>query len=187
MSWSIRLAEASDAGQVQAIYAPFCIDSVVSFEETAPSVDEMRQRMSRTLEHLPWLVCVNGQRVLGYAYAGRHRERAAYRWSVEVSAYVAEGERGRGVGKALYAELLRLVRVQGYVNAYAGITLPNPASVRLHEAVGFVPVGVYRSIGYKRGAWHDVGWWQLALRPHPADPAEPLSLAETLRAGAHTR
>src|SRR5262245_60827893 len=105
MSWSIRLAEAGDAEQVQAIYAPFCTDSAVSFGEVAPSVEEVSQRIARTLERWPWLVCAEGERVLGYAYASRHRERAAYRWSVEVSAYVADGQRGRGVGKALYTAL----------------------------------------------------------------------------------
>jgi phosphinothricin acetyltransferase len=178
MSPIIRLAEQSDAAQVQAIYAPFCTDTVVSFEETAPPVDQMWQRIASTLERWPWLVCTDGATVLGYAYAGNHRERAAYRWSVEVSAYVAEGQRRRGVGRALYTALFALLRLQGYVNAYAGITLPNLASVGLHEAVGFVPVGVYRAVGYKKGAWHDVGWWQLALRSHQASPPEPISLPE---------
>lgn len=177
MTPAIRLATASDAEQVQAIYAPFCTDSsFVSFEEQPPSVDEMCRRVLKTLEQFPWLVCEHRGEILGYAYASRHRERAAYRWSVDVTAYVRDGQRRNGVGRALYTSLFQALRVQGFTNAFAGIALPNPASVGLHEALGFRPVGVYRDVGYKCGAWRDVGWWQLVLKSPPPPPAALTSL-----------
>jgi phosphinothricin acetyltransferase len=164
MSPQIRLASEDDADQVRAIYAPFCADdSPVSFEVVPPSVEEMKGRIARTLDHFPWLVCEAAEEILGYVYAGPHSERAAYRWSVNTAIYIRPGRRRSGVGRALYASLFAVLRLQGYVNAYAGSTLPNPGSVGLHTAMGFEPVGVYRGVGYKAGAWHDVAWWQLAL------------------------
>ena len=114
--------------------------------------------------------------VAGYAYATKHRVRSAYRWSVDTSVYVADTHRKRGVGTGLYASLFAILSEQGYVNAYAGIALPNPGSVGLHESMGFEKLGVYRRVGYKLGQWHDVGWWQLALREHEQTPREPLDL-----------
>jgi phosphinothricin acetyltransferase len=171
---TIRLATARDADPIRDIYAPFCEGSPVSFETRPPTVEEMRQRIAKTLMSLPWLVCDDNGQVLGYAYASPHRERAAYRWSVDVSAYVREGFRRSGVGRALYASLLALLRLQGFHNAVAGITLPNPGSVGLHQAMGFQPVGVYRGIGFKCGQWHDVAWYQLALRECTGVPEDPL-------------
>jgi phosphinothricin acetyltransferase len=177
---SIRLATERDAGQVAAIYAPNVTDTIVSFETEAPSADEMRRRIEVALERYPWLVCEHRGRVLGYAYAGPHGSRAAYRWSVDVSVYVHEEARRRGVGRALYASLIAALSLQGFYNAYAGATLPNPASVGLHESVGFRAVGVYRGVGYKLGAWHDVGWWHLPLRERVADPDPPAYLPSVL-------
>ncbi|HEV2864690.1 MAG TPA: arsinothricin resistance N-acetyltransferase ArsN1 family B [Pyrinomonadaceae bacterium] len=174
----IRPATVDDAAQVLDIYAPVVRDSPTSFELAPPSIEEMAGRISKCLGHGAWLACERRGVVVGYAYGGRWRERPAYRWSIEVSVYVREGERGRGTGRALYTSLLAALRVQGFFNAYAGITLPNAASVRLHETMGFEPVGVYRRAGYKFGAWHDVGWWQLALKAPDTDPAEPRALRE---------
>jgi L-amino acid N-acyltransferase YncA len=176
----IRLATEADAGQVQAIYAPVVRDTATSFEEEAPTAGEVRERILRTTERLPWLVCVSGAGVLGYAYAVPHRTRAAYRWSVEESVYVHESARRAGVGRALLTSLLGVLKVQGFYNVLAGITLPNPASVGLHEAAAFIPLGVYRKVGYKFGAWHDVLWLHRALREHGPDPAPPLSFAEAV-------
>jgi phosphinothricin acetyltransferase len=170
----IRLANPDDAEQILEIYSPFCSDTPVSFELQPPTGDEMRQRIVTTLEYFPWLVAEQEAEVLGYVYASRHRERAAYQWSVDVTAYIREGRRRGGLGRALYTPLFRILALQGFYNAYAGITLPNPASVGLHESLGFQPVGVYRGVGYKCGAWHDVGWWQLALRPRASDPGPPI-------------
>jgi L-amino acid N-acyltransferase YncA len=177
---SIRLATERDAGQVAAIYAPNVTDTIISFELEPPSADEMRRRIEVTLERYPWLVCERRGRVLGYAYAGAHGSRAAYRWSVDVSVYVHEEARRTGVGRALYASLIAALSLQGFYNAYAGATLPNPASVGLHESVGFRAVGVYRGVGYKLGAWHDVGWWHLSLRKRVADPDPPAYLPAVL-------
>jgi phosphinothricin acetyltransferase len=176
---TIRLAQAGDAAQIADIYAPFVTAAATSFETEAPSAAEMSERIERTLHTHPWLVCARGGDVLGYAYAGPHAARAAYRWSVDVSVYVAATARRSGVGAALYTSLLELLRLQGFVTAYAGITLPNLASVGLHEALGFIPAGVFRNAGHKLGAWHDVGWWQRTIQPAPPEsPADPIAPAE---------
>jgi phosphinothricin acetyltransferase len=180
MAVNIRLATPADAEQVLTIYAPFCSESPISFETQAPTTLEMRQRIAKTLKSLPWLVCDDAGQILGYAYASRHRERAAYRWAVDVSVYVREGSRRSGLGRALYTSLFTVLRLQGFKNALAGTTLPNPGSEGLHRAMGFRPVGVYRAIGYKCGAWHDVTWWQLALQDSSEEPSEPRVL-ETVR------
>ncbi|HTG36708.1 MAG TPA: arsinothricin resistance N-acetyltransferase ArsN1 family B [Thermoanaerobaculia bacterium] len=183
MSSTIRLAQERDAEAIQRIYAPFVLHTAVSFETEPPSVDEMRSRILKILARLPWLVCEWNGGVIGYAYASLHRERAAYGWSVDVTVYIHEELRRHGVGKALYTSLFQVLRLQGFYNAYAGVTLPNPGSVGLHEAMGFEPVGVYHAVGYKHGRWHDVGWWQLALRDHSTAPAALADIA-SVAAGA---
>jgi len=170
----IRLAREHDAAAVAAIYAPFCDETSVSFEYTAPSIAEMGKRICAITERFPWLVLEDAGHVAGYVYASPHRERAAYQWSVDVAVYVHPDSRRRGVGRALYTALFRILVLQGYYKAYAGVALPNPASVGLHESVGFKLVGVYRGVGYKRGAWHDVAWYQMALQPERPDPVTPL-------------
>jgi len=167
----IRLATAADAEAVAAIYAPYIESTVITFEVTPLTGDEMRARMLQSLARCPWLVAEEDGRVVGYAYAGPHRERAAYQWSADVAIYLDQQVHRRGFGRALYSTLFQMLVRQGYVNAYAGITLPNEKSVGLHEAIGFTPVGVYRNVGFKMGRWLDVGWWQLQLQPLPVDPA----------------
>jgi L-amino acid N-acyltransferase YncA len=163
-----------DAASIAAIYAPIVAATTISFELEPPSVDEISKRIETTLPLLPWLVSIDAAgRVEGYVYASRHRDRAAYQWAVDVSAYVREDSRGRGLGKLLYGQLFELLVGLGYFQACAGIALPNAASVALHESVGFRPVGVYPAIGHKFGAWHDVGWWQKALQPPLSAPAAP--------------
>jgi L-amino acid N-acyltransferase YncA len=177
MSMTIRLATEQDAEQILEIYAPFCLRTPVSFETQPPALAEMRARIAKTLDSLPWLVCEEHGQILGYAYASRHRERAGYRWSVDVSVYIREGHRGAGLGRALYIALFAILRLQGFYNIVAGISLPNPASVKLHESMGLQPIGTYPGIGFKCGQWHDVGWWQLSLRTPTGAPEEPLELA----------
>ncbi len=174
----IRPARREDAAAIAAIYAPIVLRTGISFEVEAPTVDEMEDRVASTLQALPWLVAVDEEGVVeGYAYASRHRDRSAYRWAVDVSAYVHEEARGRGVGSALYRRLLIELTDLGYIQAFAGIALPNAASVALHESVGFVAIGIYRRVGYKLGQWRDVGWWQRELQAPPMIPAEPKAFA----------
>ncbi len=177
MTATIRCANDQDASQVQAVYEPIVAETAISFELQPPDVVQMRRRIVDTLATYPWLVCDRGGELLGYAYACRHRLRLAYRWAVEVSVYVKDGNRRCGIGRALYSALFAILTDQGFCNAYAGLTLPNPPSVSLHEALGFQPVGVYRRIGFKLGAWHDVGWWQLSLAPYGNPPEPPHTFA----------
>ncbi len=152
-----------DAEAIAAIYAPFVTDTVVSFEDVPPTADEMAARIERLTSTHPWLVAEDPGEILGYAYACPHRERAAYRWTAEVTVYVDPQHQRRGVGRALYTALLERLAELEYRVALAVIALPNDASVGLHEACGFKLVGVYRRIGYKFDNWWDVGWWQLDL------------------------
>jgi L-amino acid N-acyltransferase YncA len=180
----LRLAAPADAAQIAAIYAAFCLETAVSFETTAPDEATMRERISTLVQRYPWLVAVSGTGdVLGYAYAGKHRERAAYRWSVDFTAYLAPEAKRRGIGTELYRALVRICQSLGYYRAFAGITLPNEASVRLHEKIGFRPIGVYRRVGFKLGRWHDVGWWNLDLLPEEDAPREPRSIGEITGSG----
>lgn len=191
MSRHIRLAEARDAPALAAIYAPSVHDSPASFEMVAPDSAEMARRLETNLAFAPWLVLDEGgaNGVLGFAYASQHRTRACYQWSVDVTVYVRADQQRRGVGRALYQVLFALLRPQGFYAAHAGITLPNAASVGLHESLGFQRVAVYPAVGFKQGAWHDVGWWQLELRPRratlqldPPKPFDPVAAAASLRA-----
>jgi phosphinothricin acetyltransferase len=166
----VREATAADAAACAAIYAPYVTDSAVSFETEPPSTAEMAQRIAAS--HL-WLVLEDAGRVAGYAYAGRFHARAAYRWACEVSVYLEAGRRRTGAGRALYGALLPQLAERGFRVAVAGMTLPNEASVGLHRAMGFEPVGTYRRIGYKHGAWHDVAWTQRMLVTDDDPPAEP--------------
>ncbi len=181
---TIRMAVTEDAPALAAIYGPFCAETAVSFELEPPTADEMAQRIGAVTGRLPWLVLEAGGSVAGYAYASRHQERAAYRWAVNTAVYIAEGHRRRGAGRALYRVLFDVLRAQGYFKACAGITIPNPASVALHQAMGFMPVGIYRDIGFKNGAWHDVAWYEAAIQPVRADPPEPRAVADLLASDA---
>jgi len=164
-----------DAAACVAIYAPHVESGATSFEEVPPDATRFAERIAQTARTYPWLVAERDGRVVGYAYGCPHRARPAYRWGVEVSVYVDAEEHRCGHGRALYLELIERLRKQRFHVACAGITLPNEASVALHESLGFVPVGVYRRIGWKDGAWRDVGWWQLELQPaDEGKPAEPL-------------
>jgi L-amino acid N-acyltransferase YncA len=171
---------ARDAAACAAIYAPSVTHGLASLEEVAPDAAEFARRIAAVTAKYPWLVAELDGPVAGYAYAGQHRERTSYRWSTDVTVYVSATHHRRGVGRALYERLFALLAQQGYYEACAGITLPNDASVALHESLGFRPVGVYRDIAFKFGAWRDVGWWQKTLREHtpdapPAEPAAPPS------------
>lgn len=173
MKSPIRKARPDDAPALLEIYRPLVEETAVSFESAVPSVATIERRISTVLTQHPWLVWEDGT-TQGYAYATPYRSRDAYRWSVEVSVYLATTCRRAGVGRQLYGALFRLLKAQGVANAYAGIALPNPASVGFHEALGFEHVGIFRQVGWKHGAWHDVGWWQKRLREGEPVPIRPV-------------
>lgn len=173
----IRAAGRADAAAIAAIYAPYVLDGYATFEQVPPDAAEMAARMSTGL---PWMVAERSGAVVGYAYAAPHHGRVGYQWSVNVSVYLAPSEQGQGTGRALYDTLFAELRSLGYVNTYAGIALPNEASVRLHEARGFRRVGVYERVGFKLGVWRDVGWWHLLLQDPPAEPVPPVPWDGTL-------
>ncbi|HXY91093.1 MAG TPA: arsinothricin resistance N-acetyltransferase ArsN1 family B, partial [Acidimicrobiia bacterium] len=169
----LRFAETDDdVAGIQEIYADIVERTAISFESAVPGHLEIARRVAEVMPTYPWLVAADDARVLGYAYGHRFGERAAYAWSVETSIYVRDNARGQGVGTKLYAALFALLAAQGYQQALAGITLPNDASVGLHESVGFERAATYRAVGFKFGEWRDVGWWQRGLQATP-DPAPP--------------
>jgi phosphinothricin acetyltransferase len=167
---AIRIAHADDAAAVHAIYAPSVTDGVATFETARPGVPAMRERIVARLAQYPWLVWEDAGEVLAYAYASRFRERAAYDWIAETSIYVREDARRAGLARRLYGVLLEAMRLQGIHQAVGVITLPGEASVRMHEAMGFEPAGVWRQSGYKLGRWWDVGVWQKTLQAPPERP-----------------
>jgi L-amino acid N-acyltransferase YncA len=177
----IRFATPSDAAAIREIYKPSVTDNAVSFEEAMPSVDEMRARIEKISAQYPYLVATENKKILGYAYANPFRERASYRWCVEVTVYLHEDAKRKGVGTALYTHLHTLLKKQGYLNGLAGITLPNDASIRLHEKFGYTLLGVYQNAGFKLGQWHDVARYALAINTVAElslPPAEPQPIAK---------
>jgi len=163
MQYQIRLASRSDVAGMLKIYGPIIEETATSFEYEVPSEEEFWQRVSKVLKESAWLVCLYGDVVVGYAYASAHRGRTAYQWNRELSVYVHSDYRGRAIATALYKTLFDIIFKQGYSNALIGITLPNNASVAFHEKLGFKQIGIYRDIGFKNGAYHSVGWWQLKV------------------------
>ena len=171
MAVLIRLAGEDDAGQIASIYRPYVEESRISFEERAPDAVEITKRMAGPIH--PWLVAENDGCIVGYASTSPMRDRSAYRWSVETGIYLAPEAQGRGLGRRLLAAHLGLLEQQGFVTIVAGIALPNEPSVALHEKLGFVLSGIERGVGYKLGAWVDVGRWQKDLAPRATLPVEP--------------
>ena len=164
---AVRLATPDDAESIAAIYAPYVRDTAISFDEEAPTPGAMAHKIASTLENYPYLVFDEGDSVLGFAYGSLHRAKPAYRWSVETTVYAAQHLHRRGIGTALYAELLDILTRQGFHAAFAGIVPPNQGSVGLHEAMGFVYIGTFAEIGFKHGRFHDLGWWRRTLAEGP--------------------
>ncbi len=165
----IRTATPADAAALREIYRPYVETTAISFELEVPSIEEFQRRISVAVEGWSWLVAeVDGGQV-GYAYASAHRTREAYRTSVETSAYVREDCQRQGIGSALYTQLLSELRARGFGSAFAGITLPNDASVGFHESLGFELIGVFPRVGRKFGAWHDVAWFYRSIQDSVQD------------------
>lgn len=167
----IRFARPEDGPSLLEIYAPYVTDSAVTFEYAVPSEEEFTRRVRDISAEYPYLVCGAGETILGYAYAHPLRERAAYRWSAELSVYLRRDRSLRGAGRALYAALIALLRLQNVRTVYGCVTAPNPESQRLHALFGFRDAGVWRSAGYKRGEWHDVLWFDREIGNRAVPPA----------------
>ena len=178
MTIQIRLASMADASQIRDIYAPIVRETPTSFEYDVPTVSDIEERITKALHQYPWLVCdINGQ-IAGYTYGSSFRPRTAYQWTTEVTAYIHSEFHRRGIGRGLYTSLFTILREQGYVNAVSVITVPNDASIGLHESMGFEKIGVFMNMGYKFEGWHSTGWWQLELCPMPSNPQPPTSITE---------
>lgn len=185
--FKIRPITIEDAQTTLSIYKYYVDNTIISFEYEAPSLVEWTKRITTNTEDYPWLVCEHKGSVVGYAYGSRHRYRTAYSWSPESTVYVAEGFHRAGIGRVLYEALFELMKLQGYVNVYAGVGLPNIKSETFHQALGFYEIGIFKKIGFKHGAWHDTRWFQLHLTEHPDEPAFPKKLADVIDTEAFNR
>ena len=174
----IRTARESDVEAILEIYSPFILKTAVSFEIKVPTKKDMWERISGILKDLPFLVCESEGKITGYAYASNHRQREAYRWSKEVSAYVHPDFRGKHIASGLYTSLIEILKKQGITNLLAGIALPNPGSIALHKKFGFRKIAEYTAVGFKLGKWHNVGWWELNLDPGFSEPKEIIPFSE---------
>ncbi len=178
--FSIRLITENDAHEVLEIYKPYVINSIISFEYEAPSLDEFLQRIQNNISEYPWLVCLDDNKIIGYAYASKHRYRIAYQWSCESTVYLLAEYHRKGIAGILYKTLFSLLRLQGFFNVYAGVSLPNEKSVGFHQSFGFKKVGTYKKVGYKFGKWHDVEWLQFQLQRHIVSPTMPKTIGSVV-------
>ncbi|MBI5916263.1 MAG: N-acetyltransferase [Bacteroidetes bacterium] len=175
---TIRLITESDASEVLEIYKPYVLDTIISFEYEVPTLEEYLQRIKTHTAEYPWLVCLQGDKIIGFAYASKHRYRTAYQWSPESTVYLSPEVHRKGIARILYATLFSMLRYQGYFNVYAGVGLPNEKSVGFHKAAGFEEIGIFRKVGYKHGHWHDTHWFQLHLAEHIQHPPIPKKMKE---------
>ena len=174
----IRLAREGDFDSILEIYAPFITDTVITFEYEVPTQAEFAKRIKDIQIKYPWLICAVDGNVVGYAYASQFNERSAYDWSVDFSIYIKPEFQGKNLGKALYFALLELLKLQGYYNAYAGVTLPNIKSEGLHQAFGFKEAGIFYNAGFKFGDWYHVKWFELKIQGYSLKPAMPKTIGE---------
>lgn len=176
--YEIRLIRETDVEEVLAIYAPYVEHTHISFEYDIPTLEEYLGRIRTNTKDYPWLVCLFNGKIIGYAYAGKHRYRTAYQWSPESTIYLAPEAHRKGIGRILYQTLFDMLHLQGHFNVYAGVGLPNEKSIGFHKALGFYEIGVFKNVGYKLGEWHDTHWFQLHLAEHIHQPPAPLLLAD---------
>ena len=180
---TLRLAKPEDCAGILEIYGPFIKDTATSFESEIPTVEEFWERVQKVLEESPWLVCEWDGIIAGYAYASAHRSRAAYQWTRELSVYIHPDFRKKSIAQALYTATIEILKMQGYCNILAGITMPNEASLRFHQQFGFKTLGIYEKVGYKFGEWQDTHWLQLFI----GDPEKSAPALSPLDAVKHTK
>ena len=176
--YKIRLITPADADHVLEIYKPYVLNTYITFEYNVPSPEEWKNKIEKITTKYPWLVCTYKEEITGYAYGSTHRDRTAYQWSPESTAYMSEKFHRKGIARILYETLFAMLKLQGYINVYAGVGLPNTKSEEFHKALGFTELGIFKNVGYKLGAWHDTKWFQLHLSPHTINPSPPKSIAE---------
>ena len=169
----VRVASKKDAPAMLEIYKPFILSTAFTFETEVPSLDQFQSRIEKYLEKYPWLVCEVEGKIAGYVYASLHRDREAYQWTCESSVYLHLEFKSKGIGAELYAVLFEILKYQGFRNVYAGITMPNEPSEKMHAKCGCERFAVYENIGYKLGTWHKVGWWKLQLNGYDLKPPPP--------------
>lgn len=182
--FEIRLITENDASAVLEIYRPYVLNSVITFEYEVPSYQEYLERVHNVITEYPWLVCLYDNKIIGFAYASKHRYRTAYQWSPECTVYLAPQAHRKGIARILYETLFSILRLQGYFNVFAGVALPNEKSEGFHKALGFEEIGIFKNIGYKHGNWHDTKWFQLQLSeyinyPPPPHMIDEIAVSET--------
>ncbi len=177
---TIRLISLEDAVEVLEIYEPYVTDTAITFEYEVPTRDEFLQRIKAITSEYPWLLCLQNHKIVGYAYAGKHRDRAAYQWSVDSAVYLSPSVHRKGIGRILYESLFSILRLQGYFNVYAGISLPNENSVAFHKALDFKEIALYKRVGFKHHSWHDTAWFELHLSEHIDNPPIPRRITELI-------
>lgn len=175
---TMRFALESDTEEILKIYTPYIKETVITFEFEVPSVDEFRKRLKEIATDYPYIVCLADGKIIGYAYAHRHMERAAYQWNAELSVYVERTCLRCGVGKALYGALIEILKLQNIGNVYGCVTFPNENSEKLHQYFGFNRVGIFHSTGYKDGAWRDVAWYEKTIGNKELEPKPLVSIQE---------
>lgn len=180
-NFRIRLITTEDAEAARDIYAPYVLNTAISFEYDVPTVEEFRYKIEKITTQYPWLVCECDGRIVGYAYGSTHRDRTGYQWSPEVTIYMNENSHRKGIGRALYSALFDMLRMQGYYNLFAGVLVTNKKSVEFHRAMGFEDIGLFRNIGYKLGEWHTNLWMQCELQKPIHNPPAPISVHEIMK------
>jgi phosphinothricin acetyltransferase len=175
---TIRLIRDSDYAGVLAVYTPYVLDTVITFEYEVPTLDEFTKRLSTIAKYYPVLVCEVDGDIVAYCYGSIHRVKTAYQWSVESTIYIAEAYHHKGLAAIMYTCLFDILRLQGFINVYAGISVPDGKSDKFHPKFGFKYLGVFPKIGYKHGSWHDLKWYEYILSERIDNPPAPIPISE---------
>lgn len=177
-NYKIRLITTADAEAARNIYAPYVLNTAISFEYQVPTVEEFTYKIEKITSQYPWLVCEVGGEIAGYAYGSTHRDRTGYQWSPEVTVYLSEKYHRRGIARVLYSALFEMLMMQGYFNAFAGVLVTNEKSVEFHRAMGFEDIGLFKNIGFKLGEWHTNLWMQYEIQKSIPNPSVPIAIGE---------